>query len=286
MFTQNNGHQVEHVVASGALGFDGRGWFWEWPLRWLGLIDPTRFTVVGKTLTLNPRRGNLRWGHPWTCVKLIQHGTVNAVGLTNPGFLWWMKKVAPTINRERQPFVASIFGEPLELSVMAEHLNRVDLVALEVNVSCPNTGDSLSDVGKVVTQVQVVAETTRHPLWVKLSPDSPLEDIVARLPGNVAALAINSVPWRVVFPSQRSPLAILGGGGVSGQAAQPFTWAALRRLKACTNVPVIGPSIWKYDDLGRLRAFGANALSFGAVHISRPWFPTYAVRRDLRERRQ
>jgi hypothetical protein len=47
------------MVASGALAFDGKGWPWERPLVWLGLIKPELFTVVIKSLTRNPRRGNL-----------------------------------------------------------------------------------------------------------------------------------------------------------------------------------------------------------------------------------
>ena len=61
MIRLSNGREFEYMAASGALAYDGRGWWWEWPLRWCGLLDPSLFTIVTKTLTRHPRRGNLRW---------------------------------------------------------------------------------------------------------------------------------------------------------------------------------------------------------------------------------
>ncbi|MBI5466174.1 MAG: hypothetical protein HY974_02715, partial [Candidatus Kerfeldbacteria bacterium] len=56
-----NGHQLEFLAASGSLAFDGFGWPWEQPARWLKFWDPSVFTVVLKTLTFDPRSGNQRW---------------------------------------------------------------------------------------------------------------------------------------------------------------------------------------------------------------------------------
>ncbi len=69
MITLSNGHKLEYVVASGALGFDGKGWFWERPLVWLGLMRPDLFTIGIRTLTYHPRMyptSNLSWVRPWT----------------------------------------------------------------------------------------------------------------------------------------------------------------------------------------------------------------------------
>ena len=71
MIRLSNGHCLEFIVASGALGFDGRGYIHEWPLRWLGLIDPKLFTVFTKTLLPNRNRGNFRCYAPWRVVKFI-----------------------------------------------------------------------------------------------------------------------------------------------------------------------------------------------------------------------
>lgn len=99
MVTLSNGHSFEFMAASGALAFDGRGWPWEKPLRWIGLLKPDLFTIVVKSLTLKPRKGNLRLWKPFGCVRLIRKGTVNAVGLTNPGIDWWVREVYPGVAR-------------------------------------------------------------------------------------------------------------------------------------------------------------------------------------------
>ena len=119
MITLSNGHRFEYMAASGALAFDGKGWPWERPLVWSGLIRPELFTVVIKTLTRQPRKGNLRWWKPWTCTRLIPGGAVNKIGLTNPGIEWWCAHVGPRLNFARQPLVGSIYGEENELVEMA-----------------------------------------------------------------------------------------------------------------------------------------------------------------------
>ena len=68
----SNGERIEFLTGSGALGFDGRGWWWEYPLRWAGLLNPHEFTMGVKTLTLRPRVGNLRWSAPWQPNRLVR----------------------------------------------------------------------------------------------------------------------------------------------------------------------------------------------------------------------
>lgn len=168
MITLSNGRAFKYVVASGALAFDGKGWPWERPLVWLGLIKPELFAVVIKTLTRNPRPGNLRWWKPWTCLRLIHGGSVNKIGLTNRGVEWWCREIGPKLDFQKFSIVGSIFGDTRELVVMAKMLNRFDLVALEVNVSCPNTGHTLEQAQTVIDSVKVVKSASRHPIIIKV----------------------------------------------------------------------------------------------------------------------
>lgn len=281
MIKLSNGHSFEYMVASGALAFDGLGWPWERPLRWVKLLDETLFTTVIKTLTLKLRRGNLRWYNPLGCIRLIPGGTLNAVGLTNPGIDWWCRKIGPRIDSDKAPVMGSILGEPIELAVMTSLLNSFDLVGMEINASCPNTNDDLLvNTEKIIESCKVVKRISRFPVILKLSVVHDVGKIVPRVEGMVEAFSINSVPWRVVFPGRRSPLAHLGGGGVSGKVAQPFTWKLVEELSKMTKTPVIGPSVWKFEDIAKLRSLGAKAISFGAIFLRYPWRPTQFVRRD------
>lgn len=284
------------MVASGALAFNPKkGWLWDRLLIWLGLIKPELFTVVIKTLTRHPRKGNLCWWKPWTwlpfspwsCVRLIPGGSVNKVGLKNPGIEWWCRKVGPKFDFKKFPTAGSIFGDEKELVEMAEMLNRFDLVALEVNVSCPNTGHAIEQAEMVVNSVKAVKRASCHPVIVKVSADQDYLTIARGLVGIAEAVSLNSVPWKTVFTNgEQTPLAKLekqvggGGGGVSGKPAQKHNWAAVEALAKQGSLPVIGPSVMEFEDMEKLRRLGAKAIGFGAIHLRTPWKPTSFIKKE------
>ena len=290
MIRLSNGHVLDHVVSSGSLAFDGRGWPWQKPMVASGLIRPDLFTVVLKTLTRAPREGNLRWHKPWGCVRLVPGGSVNKVGLTNPGFDRWCRDIGPTLDFARVKTVASIFGDDAELAEMAARLDAFPLAALEVNPSCPNTGHALGDAEAVVRGVEAAKRASRHPVIVKVSTAQDYLAIARGLEGVAEAVSLNSVPWEQVYPDGRSPLWRLekrvggGGGGLSGRPAQALNWRAVREIAADGALPVIAPSVMHYDDLDRVRALGARAVAYGAIHFRTPWLPTRIVKRDLASR--
>lgn len=279
-------HSVEYITASGAMGYDGQGWPHEQPLRWCGLLDTSLFAHVAKSTTLLPREGNYKWYRPWDCMRPIFNGPkivgfVNAFGLTNPGFKWWTKVVGPSIDSSKTQLIASIFGDPDELVTMAEALNDLDLVAVEINASCPNDqGNILHNVRRVIRSCELVENTSRHSIILKISVVHNIEIIVPEIEGMVDAFDINSVPWGIIFPGRKSPMAKHGGGGVSGKVAQQFTWPFAEKLQSITRTPVIAPSVWDYEDIGILRAKGFRAFSFGSVFLRYPWRPTLYARKD------
>jgi dihydroorotate dehydrogenase (NAD+) catalytic subunit len=288
MINLSNGHRFEYIVASGALGYDGRGWPHERLLRLTGLLNPFLFTIVTKTLTLSPCKGNLKWFYPFGCVKFFPGGVLNAVGLSNPGLKWWCEKIGPKVNSSKIPIIVSIFGEPEELKIMATMLNDFDLVGLEINASCPNIrGDALINPEKIVRSYQLVKSVSRFPVLLKLSAahSRNAEKITKKTKGLVEALTINSVPWGMVFPALPSPLKHLGGGGLSGKLAQHHNWLFMTELKRiCPSVPVVGPSVWNFEDIARVRGLGADAISFGAIFLRYPWRPTMFVKKDMKAR--
>jgi dihydroorotate dehydrogenase len=296
MIRLSNGHSFQYVIASGALGFDGRGWFWEKPLVWLGLIQLKLFTIILRTLTRHPRPypiSNFSWIRPWTwlpfspwsCVRLILGGAVNKIGLWNPGIDYWCEKIAPKMDFEKYAFIASIFGTEEELEYMAEKLNAYDLKGVEVNPSCPNiAGHTMDDTETVIKCGKAVKRKTRHSVIMKLSCDQDCPAIARGLTGVTEAISLNSVPWKTAFPNgEQTPLWRLenkvggGGGGVSGKPAQKYNWAAVEALANQGLIPVIGPSVMEFEDLVRVRELGAKAVSFGAIHLPshpfwlKPW---------------
>ncbi|MCS6919285.1 MAG: HisA/HisF-related TIM barrel protein [Fimbriimonadales bacterium] len=281
MIKFSNGEQVEFFTGSGALGFDGRGWWWEYPLRWMGVLNPRDFAIVVKTLTLRPRKGNLRWYAPWRCVRLIRGGAVNAVGLTNPGVDWWLRACYPRMRRMGLQIVVSVYPESLdEARAFAQKLRPLQIAAIELNASCPNVAHCEADAVSHVRQMAETLADTGHPLIVKVGYDQPYVAIARALEGVAEAIhAINAVPWRLVYPSQPSPLARLGGGGVSGEPIRPFVREAVQRLADATTLPIVaGGGIYTLQDLQELWTLGARAFSIGTLFLRAPWMPNRLVR--------
>lgn len=287
----SNDHMLEYVIASGALGFDGKGWFWERPLVKLGLIKPELFTVCLKTLTLSPRpypKSNLSWWRlwtwlpfsPWSCVKLITGGAVNKIGLENMGFVRWRDLIAPKIDFKKCRIIVSLYGTKTELMAMAMELNAFDIVAIEVNDSCPNSGSPLQQAESAIESGKAVKHVSRHPIVMKVSAAQDYLAIARGLQGVAEAISLNSVPIEMTDLG-RSPLWRLekkvggGGGGVSGKPAKPFNWLAVRQLVKLGVLPVITPSITEYLDVARAWEMNpGGAVSFGAIHLptkGKPW---------------
>jgi len=207
MIQFSNGHIFEYMTASGALGYDGKGWPWERPLSLIGLFDPTLFTSVTKTLTLHPMKGNLRWYNPFRCIRFLNDGVVNTVALSNPGIDWWCKNISPSLDSRKIPLVVSLFGEPDELAKMAKMLNEFDIAGIELNASCPNTTTTiLQDTDRIIASCKAITAETKLPLILKVSVSHDVEVITKGIVSMVQAISINSVPWTKIFPNTRSPL--------------------------------------------------------------------------------
>jgi len=286
---------MEWYVASGALGWDGRGWFWEKPLVWSGIIDPALFTVTTKTLTLNPNKGN------WFAVCPVRGGVWNNMGLPNKGLRWWLdnyylknkavyKSPCHNIHRGTLPYKTLLSlapSTPEEAVAMMNLLDDYDVIwdwnfkGLELNVSCPNVHNiEFEQISEIIDACnETVASNTkgngvvRLRMTIKLNRSQirfgyrKLQELVPKC----KAVSLNSVPDTY------------GNGAWSGKRAQLGNWSAAALLQHM-GFKVIWPSIWEYGDIQRAIDGGAQAISFGAVHLLRSWAPSMWVRRYMKER--
>lgn len=273
-----NGHNIEFLVASGALGFDGQGWFWEKPLKWIGLIDNNLFTIVLKTITLEPRKGNHVWYNPFKCIRFIDDGVINCIGLSNNGFKWFKEIIIPNIDFKKK-LICSITGDKDEISEMIKVLNKYNFVAIEINTSCPNERfRDIKNSSYVIECAEVARKYSKHPIILKLSVSQDIYTIVHCVKNYCDVFSINSVPWGYTDEIDNSPLKKLGGGGLSGKIAQKYNWPLVKKINKLSTIPVIGPSVWDYDDIDMLFRLGAKAISFGSIFLRYPWRPTQFVK--------
>ena len=276
MIKLSNGHKLEYLAASGALGYDGKGYWWEQFPKIINLFDVSLFTPITKTLTYKPRKGNFRWYKPTETIKFIDGGIINAMGLGNPGFNWWYSKYRNDGNKQ----IVSIYSEDtLDLVSMILILNNSNAIGIEINESCPNA--CISSEKKIIEDCNIARKISDKPIILKLSvlhaSNKNLKDFLEKI--DVDAISINSVPWNIVFPDKKSPFEKFGGGAVSGKIIQPYTWNFIKELKEVTDIPIIGCSVWEYEDIQKLYDLGASAISFGGIFLRYPWKPTKFIRK-------
>jgi len=277
MISLPNGHNIEYLASSGALAYDGRGYWWEQPLRWVGLLDISLFTPVTKTLTYLPNGGNCKRFNPFSCIRFVKDGVLNSFGLGNPGIDWWIKN-----HREFSGIVSIYPEDDYTLGKMLRKLQETNVIGIELNVSCPNVGrDSFcSNVHNIEYFLSVTKSNTALPIIVKLGVGQDIGNLFPQIEKYVDAISINSVPWNIVFPNIKSPFEELGGGALSGKIIQPYIWNFINKLKEITDIPIIGSSIWEYKDIRILREnLKVSAISFGSIFLRYPWRPTEYIRR-------
>ena len=129
--------------------------------------------IIGKTITLEPRKGN---EPPRTAET--PSGLLNSIGLQNEGLEPFLAKTLPAMRTLGTAVIVNIGGFDIgEFRTLVDALDREEgIAALELNISCPNVahgGIEFSRDPQLAAQVTArVRAATSLPLWVKLSPEA------------------------------------------------------------------------------------------------------------------
>lgn len=298
MIQLSNGHQIIFVAASGSLGFDGDDAghglvkLWKKPARWFGLLDPKNYTIITKTLTLQPKVGNLKWWCPWRCVRRFGEGFINSVGLTNPGLYEWTRRYyGPTIGKGYKIALSIAPNDLKEAATMAASTRLTTLKALHLNPICPNVSHSGQTVDHYMEIIQAARYSTDLPIIVKLGWKDPYMEIISKaLPHVQAWDLINAMPigqYPGLHESSSSPLQKYGlTGAISGPSIAFAAREVLQKVKQefGHHVKVIsGGGIYDYEEMKLRVQLGADALSFGTLFLKKPCKPDRLVARFREE---
>lgn len=269
MIRLSNGYEFKYACASGALGFDGRGYWWERPF-----LTTRNVAVITKTLTFLPRLGNYRWWKPWETFRITKDFTVNALGLPNPSESYWIKNIYPGIKHPN--IIPSICPFNVdEARIMTLALNGLNIRGIEVNISCPNTVEKFDPLEIIET----VLAYSKHPVLVKIGISHDYWRICEVFRNRIVIDAINTVPWNLVMKGQ-SPLFPLEGG-VSNADTAKMARITLEHIKRKhPNIQVLsGNGIFTYEEAKLRFELKADGVSFGTVYVLTPWRPERIIRR-------
>ena len=275
----NDNSNINYIIASGILGFDGRGHYLKLQTRMAIKKNPKLFTITLKTLTRNPNKGNYIW-NPRKVIKHIPFGILNAVGLKNPGIKYWENNIQPRIQWKENSLIASIYAEnESELQYLIYKLEKYPFEAIEINSSCPNVLELpiefLLNISKIANEI------TNKSIILKVSANQNYIQLIKANYKFISAISINSVPWNLIF-SSRSPLSDFGNGALSGGITQSIVWRMIKEISDLNLAPIIGSGIWWKEDISEIRKYGARAISFGACFAHHPKEIISWVKEDLK----
>ncbi|MDP9019849.1 MAG: dihydroorotate dehydrogenase [Actinomycetota bacterium] len=240
--------------------------------------------VVVKSLSARPWPGN-----PPPRVWETTAGMLNGVGLQGPGVEAWLASDLPALVAGGARVVASIWGHSVEEYAEAAALLAgapPEVVAVEVNLSCPNLDRSAvaGSPGRAMLFASSAAATREameataacgRPRWAKLSAGvGDLVDIAAaaRAGGAEAVTLINTLPAMAIDPGTGRRRLGGAGGGLSGPAIHPVAVRAVHDVAvALPGLPIVGVGgVACGEDAAELLVAGAAAVQVGTATFADP----------------
>lgn len=255
------------MPASGCFGF-GREYAKLYDLNQLGAIVVTAVTLEERQGNATPR------------IAETPAGMLNSIGLQNPGVDYVIEHELNWLQQFSTPIVVNIAGSQTSDYVeVARRLNDVDIAMIELNISCPNVksgGIAFGTDAKVAAELTAaVKAVTKHPLYVKLSPN--VTDIVTIAQAVEAAGAdglslINTLVGMRFDINTRQPLLANRIGGLSGPAIMPVALRMIYQAYKQVSIPIIGiGGISSAKDVAEFFLAGASAVQVGTANFVDPY---------------
>ena len=250
------------VIASGV-------WPYE-PALW----EQGRLEGVGglctKAVSLDPREGN-RGVRVWE----TPCGMLNSIGLQNSGVRSFLKDSLPIVRKSGLPFLVNLVMESERevresLSILREAVEAIP--AVELNISCPNVdGDGMAwgiSPESTAKAVSIVRSEWSGPLWVKLTPQSPdFQGVAKAAEGEGADALVCGNTWlgMAMDVKKKRPVFQRVVAGLSGPAVFPLALRTVWQAAGAVSIPIVGcGGIASWEDAAAMVLAGASAVEVGS----------------------
>ena len=235
--------------------------------------------VVTKSIMMSPRSGRAT-----PRMAETPSGMLNSIGLQGPGVDEFLEHDVPWLASKGVRTIVSIAGNDVEeFGRLAARVRRAgdSVIALEVNISCPNVANrGLVFACQAHSAAEVISTVRRnvggaYPIFAKLSPD--VTDIVEIAKACVDAGAtglslINTLLGMVINTESLKPALAGVTGGLSGPAIRPVAVRAVWQVHAALpKIPLIGMGgILTGEDAFQFILAGASAIAIGTANFHDP----------------
>lgn len=300
-------------VASGTLNFFGEGWPQHKYYRFIPGFDFTGSTFVAKTATIetrmpNPKtkgqgKGNLvincfslqpvEFLPDCVRVNFLTGDVANSAGLSCPGARYlfekglWQKRKKPSILS----YMPVGFTKEIRLketreyaAILKDHLPDFKApVALEVNVTCPNTGHDSSELVREIIDHLEILSVPGIPLAPKFDSLTSAENIKkvansslcswAVIPNSLKAGSFpDKIDWKryekLIEPLIKKYGACGFSSRVNFELAKAITFES-RNLGV--DIPICCGGVGSRQDVRDVKLMGGSGIQFGRISITRPW---------------
>jgi len=207
-------------------------------------------------------------------------GVLNSIGLQNIGVEEFLASRLPALRRLGAKVVANCWGESVEefAEVVAALDGAEGIVALELNISCPNRREDGAIIAGSRRMTREVVSLARRrsalPMWVKLSPNvGDIAEFARIAVGEGAdALTVSNtfLAMAIDVEARRPALADLFGG-LSGPAIKPIALRMVYEVSRAVEVPIIGAGgVFEARDVVEFLLAGASAVQVGTANLFDP----------------
>lgn len=254
------------IAASGTVGS-----VWEWA----EVADLAPYgAAVAKSVSPEP------WpGRPSPRLAPTRAGMLNGIGIQNPGIHAWADEMGPRLGGMRVAVWGSAVAGSVEGFVdVSTILASSGVVAVELNLSCPNLDDGVMFSFEAVRSADVVDAVRGAisiPVGAKLSPNTP--DIVAvasavRDAGADFVVLTNTAFGVAIDLDKRKPVLSGGVGGYSGPGLMPISLRCVFEVaRALPGFPIVGcGGVTNGRDIVEYLLAGASAVAAGTIHLAEP----------------
>ena len=282
-------NEIRFIVASGAWAYGERSLTRPFNPVIFDAITTRTLTLGGERLGnfgINPikPKGILRQ-LLWTSqilkrrkkvLRKIPSGWINRMGWWNVGFDHWRDEIYP---KTKEAPIISIGGFSIEEYLeMIRQLNDLEIIAIELNVSCPNVKiDWEGNLSLFADLMKQCRAESKHSLIVKISVE---EDYLQRAKiaediGINAISAINTVKGLIIDPKTGE----FFYGGISGKRIKEIGLQIVAEIRKTVDIPIFGGGgIYNWKDCQEYFWAGANAVSFGSIFFFQFWKAPWIVR--------
>ncbi|MDA2980020.1 MAG: dihydroorotate dehydrogenase [Actinomycetota bacterium] len=205
-------------------------------------------------------------------------GMLNGIGIQNPGVEAWKAQYASKLAALPVPVWGSVVAHDIEgFATVAAAMATAGVVAIEVNLSCPNL-DGLPfalDPSLSASVVASVREATDLPIGAKLSPDAqPIAAVADAVAGAGADWVVltNTAMGARIDTTTRRPLLSGTIGGYSGEALRPIALrCVLEVARDVPDIPIVGcGGVSTSADAVEFLLAGATCVAIGTAHFGAP----------------